>query len=164
MLTHERLLEVVYYDLSTGIFTWIAKLSRKTVIGSRAGTIRPPRMYRVITIDGGKYYEHRLAWLYVTGRWPPVEIDHKNTVVDDNRFDNLREATGTQNQGNRNRGKNNTSGVKGVHFNKKDDRWQASISMKGRYVYLGQSSDLSEAAGWYEKAAKQYFKEFARPD
>jgi hypothetical protein len=46
-----------------------------------------PTGYREIRVGGERYYEHRLAWLYVHGRWPKEQIDHINHKRDDNRLE-----------------------------------------------------------------------------
>jgi hypothetical protein len=95
MLTQERLQEILNYNPETGIFTWIAKSSPKSQIqiGQRAG-YRNLRGYRVIIIDGEIDYEQILACLYMTGKWPTFEMDHKNDIKDDNRWDNLDDIPG----------------------------------------------------------------------
>ena len=80
-VTHRRLLELVSYDPVTGAF-------RK----------KHGRQY--ISIDGIHYRTSRLAWFYMTGKWPTNYIDHKNGDVADESFENLREATHAQNKQN----------------------------------------------------------------
>lgn len=91
----ERLRTVLDYDPVTGVFTWTEAGSMK-MHGKRAGTIRE-RGWRAIGIDGYVYRAGRLAWFYMTGEWPPVTIDHKNRIRDDDRFENLRCATHAEN-------------------------------------------------------------------
>lgn len=88
------------------------------------------------------------------------QTDHINRVKSDNRRSNLRPATISQNQQNRAAPINNTSGVKGVYWNKKDKKWMARIQIKGEEKYLGNYSTLQEAHIAYIEAAKQYFGEF----
>lgn len=70
---------------------------------------------------------HRLAWLYIHGYFPEYGIDHKDRVTYHNWIDNLREATQQCNMRNTANSKNNTSGIKGVSFNKKRNKWSAYI-------------------------------------
>jgi HNH endonuclease len=114
-LTQERLKELLSYDPATGIFAWKTRRNQLSGIGQQAGTIHA-RGYRKIIIDGRSYWASRLAWLYMTGRWPKSEIDHKNRIRLDDRFSNLREATPQQNSFNRVR--KNTTGVPNVHARK----------------------------------------------
>lgn len=94
MLTAERLRELLSYDPETGWFTWRVTRSSngRADAGSRAGALRSDG-YRHVTVDQHKYKEHRLAWLYMTGKWPEADLDHKNNTRDDNRFSNLRAAS-----------------------------------------------------------------------
>lgn len=104
-LTHERLRDLLTYNPVTGKFFWRMRG------GARAGSMRGK--YRSITVDGKAHLEHRLAWFYVHGRWPCDSIDHANCVEHDNRLENLREATLSQNMANKPRGRRNKSGFQG---------------------------------------------------
>ena len=115
MLTAEELRELLRYDPNTGIFRWKVKQRRVSYgVGDVAGSLDSSSGYHRIRIDGRDYRASRLAWLYVYGRWPTDEIDHKNTIRDDDRLANLREATRGQNNYNTKRFSTNTSGLKGV--------------------------------------------------
>lgn len=160
-ITQARLREVLRYDGATGIFTWKVKTNRRTVIGARAGYIQKrgeARGRMQIRIDGKLYLAHRLAWLYTYGEFPPHTIDHKNTNPSDNRLDNLRAATQSQNNANTNpRGK---SGRKGVHFESRTKKWVAQIKRKR----IGRFESIDEAAAAYEQHARVRFGEFARTE
>lgn len=93
---------------------------------------------------------------------PEVITDHINGDGLDNRKTNIRACSNMENMRNRKVGKNNTSGVKGVYWAKKDNRWRARIKLNGRFISLGHFSDKKEAAKAYDDAAKQYYGEFAR--
>ena len=90
------------------------------------------------------------------------KCDHINNNGLDNRKQNLRICTLTQNQGNRIKQKNNTSGFKGVCLDKKSNKWKSAIHIKSVTKCLGRYKDKIEAAKEYDKAAKKYFGEFAR--
>lgn len=154
-MTAEKLRETLSYDREAGRFTW--RINRgKAKVGAEAGYFNGG--YRYINIRWGSFPAHRLAWLYVHGRWPEGEIDHKNLNRSDNRFDNLREATGTQNMANR-KGWSST-GYKGVWTVK--NRFVASIDCCGQRYYIGCFETAEEAGAAYLKAAEQLFGEFAR--
>lgn len=93
---------------------------------------------------------------------PGRHIDHINGEGLDNRRENLRSATPTQNHCNRGRQSNNTSGYKGVTFDKRLKRWQAQIQYRGKYKYLGQFDTPEEAAVAYALAATELHGEFLR--
>src|SRR6266496_1156312 len=115
MLTQIRLKEVVSYDPNLGIFIWLIYRKRSiNGIGERAD-ISHRQGYRQICIDGKLYMAHRLAWFYMTGEWPKNLVDHKDSVKDNNKWENLREATYSQNRQNVKIGKNNLIGLKGVY-------------------------------------------------
>lgn len=89
-------------------------------------------------------------------------VDHVNGNTLDNRRANLRFCTSSENLQNTKRFKNNTSGFKGVDWNKKDKKWHARISVNSQRKFLGQFSDKIQAAKAYDTAAKKYFGKFAR--
>jgi hypothetical protein len=161
-LTVERARQALRYEPETGEFYWRVWTTARVVVGARAGTIRPPNGYRVVTVDGEKIYEHRLAWFYVHGCWPVDQIDHINGERADNRIANLREAVGSQNVGNTRQRVDSSTGIKGVTFHKRDNRWQAQISVRGKHRHLGQFKTREEAQAAYAKAATEHFGEFAR--
>lgn len=158
-LTAEMAREALWYDCITGQFYW--RIRRQWVApGTRAGTLQ--NSYWMIHIHGVDYPAHRLAWLYVHGRWPIGEIDHINLDKLDNRLSNLREASRSQNGANVGIPAHNTSGFKGVSFNSKSGRWTAQISARGKRYYLGSHSTAEAAARAYDHAAEHLFGEFAR--
>lgn len=159
-LTQGELRSLLHYDPETGVFRWVKPVGNIKA-GSVAGTIHHLG-YRDIQIAGRKYSAHRLAWLYMTGEWPAEEIDHRNTVPGDDRWENLREATCTQNNRNSRKRRSNTSGVKGVTWNVKDRRWRAQIRVDRRVIYLGNFADVSAAAAAYAAASERYHGEFGR--
>jgi hypothetical protein len=159
-LSVERLREALSYDADTGLFTWRI-LRRGHFQGSIAGSLDKDG-YRMITIDGSPYRAARLAWLYVYGCWPVGLVDHKNRVCDDDRIANLRESTNAQNQHNTGPQVTNTSGFKGVAWNKGCDKYQATIRVDGRRIFLGYFDTPEAAHDVYRIAAFRYHGEFAR--
>lgn len=160
MLTHERLRDVLSYDPSTGVFTWLLDTGKKRMVGNVAGYLAPDGRVS-LRIDGTLYRAHRLAWFHVHGAWPSNEIDHVNGNPADNRLSNLREASHQQNMANRKRAKHNASGVKGVYFNKQCGKWRASIRVDGRNRHIGHFADKHAAGQAYLKAATEIFGDFA---
>lgn len=164
-LTVDRLREVLSYDATAGVFRWRIKPNRNVVLGSIAGSPRSVgrgQRYIGIRIDGQQYSAHRLAWLYVHGKWPADQIDHINCDGGDNRIANLREATASQNQRNKRVSSTNKSGIKGVCWHVRERRWYASIRVKGKSRHLGRFENIEDAEMAYWVAARWAGLEFAR--
>lgn len=160
MLTAKRLRTVLHYDPSTGIWRWTVQKGNAYPPGTVAGGIHKVVGYHYIMIDGQTYFGHRLAWLYMTGKWPELDIDHIDGDVSNNRWTNLRLATKSQNKANSKRYKNNTTGYKGV--TKVRDKWRAYIAVDKKRIWLGYYKTPEDASDAYQKAATKYFGEFAR--
>lgn len=152
MLTLERLREVLRYDPETGEWT--------RPDGSRAGC--EDHGYVRITIDGHRYYAHRLAVFWMTRRWPRSLVDHEDKNGLNNRWRNLREATKSTNGANRGVSRVSKSGVKGVSLCRVTGRWRADITVQGMRYNLGRFASKEEAAAAYERAACESFGAFAR--
>lgn len=108
--------------------------------------------------NGKMILMHRL----IVGAVPGSQVDHKNLNTLDNRPRNLRKCTGAQNQHNRRAYKNNTSGFKGVSWNKYNRAWIAGIRIHSHRIHLGYFETAKEAGIVYARAAKKYHGEFAR--
>lgn len=160
-ITADQLRSLMRYDPETGHFFWLVRAARRVRIGDRVGTAR--NGYWDICIKDRRYKAHRLAWLYVHGRWPIEEIDHINKDGADNRLCNLREATHGQNRANSSRPRNNTSGFKGVGLDAGSGRWEARLRKDGRLISLGWFDTPEEAHAAYCRGAAVAFGEFARP-
>lgn len=155
-LTQEYLKFLFRYDPETGLWT------RRMTIGPRkkgtvAGTF-DKQGYVVIQIERRVYKAHRLAFFYMLGRWPQKQVDHQNMIKSDNRWENLREATNTQNNGNRKKQLNNTTGHRGVFYHKRNNRWTARVGRN----YLGSFDNFADAATARNLAAALEFGEFYR--
>jgi HNH endonuclease/AP2 domain len=159
----DRLKDVLSYDKHTGVFRWKKTLSKRNCEGNIAGSFSKEHGYISICIDGKRYMAHRLAWLYEFGSWPTNDIDHINTIRNDNRICNLREATRADNLHNMSVPSHNTSGFKGVSWHKARGKWRATIKLNRRSIHLGAFNDKEEAANAYKEAASRLFGEFARP-
>lgn len=162
MITQERLRALLDYDPKTGAFTW--KTGRRS--GMKAGWKEKCGnvVYLRIMIDDKAYMAHRLAHLYMMGRWPAVRIDHKDRNPLNNAYGNLREATASQNAANRTVDRRNKSGHKGVSFYKPSGKWVAHIRQNYRLESLGYFDTKEEAAEAYRTAALERFGEFANCD
>jgi len=156
-----RLLKTLLaYSPDTGLFTWVSSKSKKPIIGAIAGT-RHPHGYIRINIQGRMYYAHRLAWMYVHGKFPSHEIDHIDRDPSNNKIANLRLATHAQNSRNTPKRRTNTSGFKGVTRHQK--RWKATIQHDGEQIHIGVFDSAKEAYAAYLGATKIYHREFSHP-
>lgn len=138
--------ERLTYDPLTGAFAF-----RKT--GKRAGCLDKSTGYVRIRLWNVLYHAHRLAWVYVHGVWPEAEVDHRSRARDDNALRNLRPATSGQNKCNARRPVHNTSGFKGVSFDKSRGLWRATIKVKGRWRQIGRYPTRQAAAQAYRQQA-----------
>lgn len=110
--------------------------------------------------NGRSIFMHReIMGLVDEGR--AVIVDHRNGNPLDNRRENLRLCTSTQNACNAKRQRNNTSGYKGVSWNKRDRRWHARIGIEGKNIFLGGFHSPEKAHQAYCEAAARLHKEFA---
>ena len=153
-ITQEELKKYYIYDEETGIFTRAVKVSNANV-GDVAKSL-DSKGYIRISINNKRYRAHRLAWLYMTGEMPKVYIDHINGIKTDNRFCNLREATSSENQWNRFKCKDNTSGYKGVSFFKITKKWKAVSRINGVTHYLGYFVTPEEANKAYVEFTREH--------
>ena len=103
------------------------------------------------------YKSHRIIWAIVYGEFPKGQIDHINGIRHDNRIHNLRDVSQQQNSFNKKKKtKTNKSGYRGVCWNKKSKKWQSSISVDGKNIYLGVFESAEIAHQSYLDAKKIY--------
>lgn len=148
------------YDPLTGIVT--RKITnRKYKAGSVVGSINN-KGYLVSNFSGSPKLLHRVIWFLMTGEplCNSLQIDHINNNKQDNRWENLRIATPHNNGCNRGKQTNNTSGFKGVYYNKRDGNWQCKLTSKGKVIHVGYFLNKEEAAIAYNIAAQNAHKEF----
>jgi AP2 domain. len=155
MLKFNRMNELLRYDHVTGIFTWIAKPSRRVCVGDVAGG-HHGKGYLQIRIDGISYFSHRLAWFYMTGSWPIHGIDHVNGVRSDNRWVNLRDVSKSVNQQNfRLPMRHNKVGMLGVSL-VPCGKYKAQIHVNGKRLFLGHHDTAESARIAYLNAKRKY--------
>lgn len=145
MLTQKQLKETLHYNPETGMFTWLTVNSNRVKIGGLAGWLDKTTGYSRININKKSYQAHRLAFLYMSGRWPKHEIDHDNHIRNDNRWPNLSEVTHKENVKNMSLSKKNTSGVTGVCWHKKAGKWHVQVYAAGVKPHFGLFIDKFEA-------------------
>lgn len=147
-LAVERLREVLDYDPSNGEFRWKVRTSNRVRVGERAGCLNSSLGYRSIGLDGEQFWAHHLAWYYINGHWPALDLDHRNGLRDDNRIGNLREDPGGMNAQNLHGAqRNNQSGFLGVC--RKGNRWLAQLTAGGSRVWQATFDTPEEAHAAY---------------
>ncbi|MGJ3351607.1 HNH endonuclease [Morganella sp. Je.2.23] len=160
-LTADDIRAALSYTPGTGIFVWKVNITKRIKAGTIAGTTN--RFGYIQIVFRNKIYKaHRLAWAYVYGHLPDGDIDHINGNTSDNRIVNLRVATHAENMRNRKMPKTNTSGVKGVYWDREKRKWRAALMFDGKKKSVGYFSELSVATKAICKAREELHKSFAR--
>jgi hypothetical protein len=155
-LTAELVRLCLTYDASTGLFTRKARTGHRVTVGDPVGTLRPDG-YLKAALLGGDYLLHRLAWLYVNGRWPEFVIDHINGIRTDNRIANLRDVPETSNQQNQRRAhsKNKSCGLLGATWDARKCKWMAQLFVHGKQKHIGYYDTPEDAHAAYLEAKRR---------
>lgn len=132
-LTQEILKQYLDYNEWTGIFTWLKTEANSIKVGDTAGCYDQDG-YVVITLLGKVYKAHRLAFLYMEGKLPPVtlDVDHDNRITSDNTWTNIRTATRSQNQQNAVRANSLSTSIKGLTLIQNGTRYKATVNLEGK--------------------------------
>ena len=148
--TYERLHQV--FDYKDG------QLFRKS--GKLAGGVHPFG-YVKVRADGKMYMAHRLIYKMFNKNFETGTLDHINNNRADNRIENLRMASRAENNRNAVIRKDNTSGVKGVYWNSRENYYTAAISYNGKRKVLGNFKDLALATEFIQLARDMVHGDFA---
>lgn len=162
MITQSELHGLLDYNKTTGDFTWKVSRGKRgaKIIGTVAGyTGVDGRKH--IRIGNHLYKAHRLAWLYEYGIMPNEEIDHIDGNPSNNLISNLRLCNSSQNKFNTKKRTDNKSGVKGVHWYKKYQKWQVNINFNKQRKCIGYFADFFEACCAITSERNKLHKEFA---
>lgn len=139
-VNQEVLRQLFTYNEDTG------ELKRKS--STRAVTTLDNDGYIVVSLRDKTYKSHRLIWEYMTGETPKHTIDHINGIRNDNRWCNLRLATIQENSYNQKVSKNNTTGIKGLVYEKNvKNPWAANVQHNGTRV-VKRFSNKEDAIEW----------------
>jgi hypothetical protein len=156
-ITLEVLKSKLSYSPETGEFRWIDNFSSRARKGAVAGTIGL-HGYVHIRVNGVIHKAHRLAWLYEYGSHPTenLDIDHINGVRIDNRIENLRLLSRTENLQNQRRATANNinSRLLGSHIHKRISKYQARIVINGVTKSLGYFDNPNDAHSAYVAAKR----------
>ena len=161
------------YNPETGVFIWRSRPLEHFPNAALCGTwntryagkpagFRHGKGYRQISVDDIKYMTHRIAWAMEHDGPMPQDIDHIDGDRANNRIANLRAATRSENLANAMIARHNTSGAKGVHFNRYWGKFEAHITHHYKYYHLGKFDTLEQAAAARRKAAERLHGKFAR--
>lgn len=158
----KELINVFRYDQESGKFFWlITPTNNKASAGDEAGSIKSKSGYCNLRYKGKDYLAHRAAWFFVHGRLPTNQIDHINRNRSDNRIENLRECTPSQNQKNQSINKKNTSGCSGVTWQASRNKYLVTVCVSGKRMNMGRYSDLHDAVRARKAAEQKFYGEFA---
>jgi hypothetical protein len=150
-----RLRELLTYDPSTGILRWrVGKSNVKA--GSVAGGLND-QGYILLRVDRVAMRAHRVAWAIMTGSIPTLEIDHKNRIRSDNRWENLREVTHAQNFENLSMRKDCRHGFRGIELHS-SGLWKAQLTINKKRIRLGYFKTPEEAFQARLAGEAKYFK------
>ena len=154
--------EYLQYDSSTDTLKWIKKTGNRgnIQVGDIAGSTET-RGYKRVTFRGSIYKAYRVIWFLQYGVQPPDTIDHINGVEQGDTLENLRGATSQQQNRNRRKFSNNTSGFKGVSYRKASGKFRARIMVNNTHIELGCFDTPEEAHLAYCNAAEKLHGDFA---
>jgi hypothetical protein len=157
-ITQEDLKKSVSYNPDTGEFIrLIASGYRgRHKVGTKIGSLHRCG-YVECMILGHRVLLHRLAFLYVTGKWPESEVDHIDGNRSNNAWSNLRQITHQANIQNQRkaRGDNKSSKMLGCSFDKWSGKYVARIRSNGKYLNLGRFETAAEAHSAYLQAKRR---------
>lgn len=160
-LTLARLRGSLEYAPDTGVFRWRPTFSTREG-GKIAGHLDKSHGYRHIRIDREPHLAHRLAVLWMSGEWPPHEVDHIDMDHDNNRWANLRSAAHNQNGYNKGKRSDNKSGYKWVCWQANRRKWKGQVSINGVNTHVGLFDDPLVAHEACRKVAERHHGEFMR--
>lgn len=131
----------ISYNPATGVF-WNHERNRRAGTNTKIGN----GCYRILKVDGKKYKEHHLAFLFMLGRLPEKMVDHVDGNGCNNKWHNLRECGRSENNRNRAIQKNSSTMLCGVHIDRKSGMWRAEITKDKVRFKLGFFDNLFDAA------------------
>jgi len=152
----EELRRLFSYDPETGILTRKISTSSNARAGDEAGGLDKDG-YKTLRVCGKKYQAHRICYAIYHGVDPhPMQIDHINHDRSDNRIENMRLVSHQENGKNQSKYANNTSGVTGVDWNKRNNKWRARIKLNSKLKDLGYFTNKADAISARRAAEKKY--------
>ena len=156
-MTADQLKRLLHYDAPTGVFRWRVPRKNGSILPWSIAGSCDGRGYVQISVCKKRLKAHRLAWLYMTGEHPPQEIDHRDGVRTNNAWANLRGASHKQNAENIKLRGDNTSGFRGVCFDKRRNSWVAKVEHHGKQFNLGYFDTAESASDAAKKKRAELF-------
>lgn len=156
-ITQAEVIEL--FDYQDGCLHWRANRSAMKA-GQLAGHVKTTG-YTAVRINNKEYKAHRIIYLLHHGSLPDY-IDHIDGNRSNNKIENLRPATINQNNWNSKRPSQNTSGLKGVCWNKRHKKWFARVQINGKQLFIGYFNNLSDAETAIRNARESHHGEYAK--
>ena len=158
--------DLFWYNPKTGLLTWKVSRSNRIKVGQVAGSIQTNHkgkpyecQYLHVRVDGKFFYVHHIAVEIMTGKPPRKQVDHRDGNGLNNKWSNLRNATHSQNMGNRGRNRSRKHNLpKGIGWHPRDQAYTVRVAGK----FVKQCKSLNAARTAYKAASEKYFGEFAR--
>jgi hypothetical protein len=156
-ITQQTLLNA--FEYKEGILYWKNPTSRSVKVGDKVGCNN--NGYRLLCINKQYIHAHRAIFIMHHGYSPEI-VDHIDNNKSNNKIENLRPATKAENAWNSKIHKHNTSGIRGVSWNKQTNKWRAAINVNGKALHLGRFNDIKDAENAVKLARQTYHGQFAR--
>ena len=148
------------FSYNDGLLYWKEKTAACVKIGSKVG-VESGRGYLIVPFQYKHYYVHRIIFMMQHGYVPHI-IDHIDGNRSNNKIENLRPATRSENCRNQKTPKNNTSGYKNVFWHKTSKKWKVALSVDGKLKHIGSFSELEAAKISAHEARIKYHQDFAK--
>ena len=160
--TDKEILDRLQYspELGGSCLSWKkSKFPQK--VGAMAGSIKSDKYWRIV-VGGKTLLAHRIVWFLHHNCFPTADLDHIDNNRLNNKIENLREATRSQNNMNTPQSKRNTSGVKNVSFHKRQKKWEVRVQVNRKMINFGYYDDLELAELIAIEAREKHHGNYAR--
>jgi len=149
-----------YFEYKDGVLYWKLSVSNNVKASYKAGCTNN-NGYTIIKLFKKYIYAHRAIFMMFNDYVPNI-VDHIDGNARNNRIENLRDTSKAQNAWNSKLHKNNSSGIRGVSWNKQTGKWKAEIRANGQCYFLGRFSTLESAKKAIDLARNKYHGKYAR--
>lgn len=148
-----------FFEHRDGVLYWKKQTSTRAIVGNKAGRV-DKNGYVVVGLNHKRYKAHRIVFLMEHGYVPPI-LDHIDGNRSNNKIENLRAATVSQNMQNSKTYKSNNSGIKGVSWEKDRNKWKVQIMLHGKNKVIRNLEDLELAELVAIEVRNKYHGEYA---